>query len=301
MIFKRATRMPETAALQFPEWASLFSGKLLVKLVAYVDESGTHDKTGKLEGSREVVVAGWVAWRDEWVNFCSDWQAVLNKYDAPYFHFKEWSAASAIIRKKRKPFSEFKQNPYRGWKLKDLDRFLQELANIAGSGNKIMIGGYVNTLEFHKAAMSPSIDPRIIPSGGDPYKHCLDQFFKEFLIEVQQQWPYWTEPVSFFFDQSNNPEWRNAVVGAFYSYKDKDSRLAVVSFADKKSKEHLPLQAADMIAYRCRQIAGKYIDQGMLGNELPELDKALFKGPFKVFEANKEKLFLAYISGLLSP
>jgi hypothetical protein len=42
---------PQNAADEFSEWASMFSGEIFVKLAAYIDESGRHDKTGRLVGS----------------------------------------------------------------------------------------------------------------------------------------------------------------------------------------------------------------------------------------------------------
>jgi hypothetical protein len=49
---------------KFEKWASLFSGKIFVKIAAYVDESGRHDKTGRQEGAAQIIVAGWVDWAD---------------------------------------------------------------------------------------------------------------------------------------------------------------------------------------------------------------------------------------------
>jgi len=119
-----------------------------VNLVAYADESGTHDPTGKRPGSREAVVGGCVASIEEWTKFCGDWQAALDKYQAPYFHFSDWATASAIVRGKRQKYPEFEKNPYRGWELKRLDDFLIELAKIAGSGDKVIFGSYVKTGQF---------------------------------------------------------------------------------------------------------------------------------------------------------
>ena len=69
-----------------------------MKVVAYVDESGTHDKMGIQKGASEVVIAGLVAWREDWIKFSEEWQSTLNKYSAPYFHFKEWYAANLFLK-----------------------------------------------------------------------------------------------------------------------------------------------------------------------------------------------------------
>jgi len=96
MIARRERISPCGVANEFKAWASLFSSEVFVKLVAYVDESGTHSGPG----SEVLIIGGWVALRDEWAQFCKDWQRVLNKHSAKYFHFKEWSEASAVVRKK---------------------------------------------------------------------------------------------------------------------------------------------------------------------------------------------------------
>ena len=253
-----------------------------MKIVAYADESGTHDKTGSRVGAKEAVVGGFVAWRSDWAKFSETWQAVLTKYDAPYFHFNEWAAASAVVRKKRQHFTDFNKNPYKNWDLPCLDSFLNELAQIAGAGNKILIGGYVDTHKFSKAK---SEGDKLVPSHGDPYKYCLTQFFDSFRTDVQLQWPMWSDPVSFVFDQTDDPVWRKAIIDVFASFQQRDSRFYAVTFADKKAE--LPLQAADMVAYRMRQITGKYTKREVPTSPgMPELDKRLFSGPFKFLEQN---------------
>ena len=77
-------------------------------LVVYADESGTHDKTGKQNGAREATVAGIAALRDDWIQFCKEWQRVLDKYGAPYFHYKEWRAAEVRAEMKRPPKPKLK-------------------------------------------------------------------------------------------------------------------------------------------------------------------------------------------------
>ena len=274
-------RTPEEAAFQFAEWASLCSGKRFVKVVAYVDESGTHDRTGALKGSSEVVIAGLVDWRDDWIIFCGEWQAVLNKYAAPYFHFKEWAGASMAANGKARLS---KKNPYQGWKSERLNAFLLELAEIVGSGNKVLVGGWINTEQFHKAKTSKTINPATIPCDGDPYAHCLTQFFKNLPNDILSAWPLWTEPVSIFYDWTEDPKWRSAVLGAHAFYRQKDPRIDELTFADKKKPEHFPLQAADMVAHRFRQHAENF-NKGKLPMTLPQLDKLLLDSLARQFHS----------------
>lgn len=99
----------------FKEWASLFSGEIFVKVVAYIDESGRHSKTASQPGSGQIVVAGWADSPKNWNKFCSQWQTILKDFDAPYFHFYEWADASATIRTGRIPlFKDAGQSPLCG-------------------------------------------------------------------------------------------------------------------------------------------------------------------------------------------
>jgi len=263
----------------FREWSSLFSGELFVKLVAYLDESGRHDRAGKQKGSEQIVVAGWLDWRENWEAFCQEWSAVLHKYRAPYFHFAEWADASAVVRNLHKPGSTFGKNPYQNWELRKLDTFLDTLSDIAGSGQRILLGGFMSTRDYHEAKRHPAY--RALCPQADPYRECLMRFFEKFSAEVESQWPYWEERVSFFFDQNDDPKWNHAVQDAHTLAQKRDARIGELTFADKRLMPHLPLQAADMAAYHLRQITGKVVDprKDIRASELTNrlFKKALFR------------------------
>ena len=249
------------------------------KITAYFDESGTHDKTGALKGSSVVIVSGVVGWNNDWAESSSLWQAVLTNYNAPYFHFTEWAAASMTVRGKIKPSSDYGRNPYREWPLEKLDRFLYELAAIVGSGNKVLVGGYVNTSLFHQAAKTG--EHGLAPAGGDPYQHCLNESFVTLPRDILSAWRYWTEPVSICFDRVDDSNWRKMIVSAHKMASEMDTRINDLKFEDKKCS--LPLQAADLAAYRFRQLAENR-NGGKLNFNLPKLDQRLLKGMFKQFD-----------------
>jgi hypothetical protein len=246
------------------------------KLIAYVDESGRHDKTGKQKGSGQIILAGWLDWSAKWLVFCSDWRNILEKYQASYFHFTEWADASAVIRKRREASSSFNSNPYKGWSLEKLDNFLYELAAIAGSGDKLIIGVWLPTKIFDGLKKHPEFSNQPLKSS-DPYRQCLHKFFEEFIKDVEKQWRYWKEPVSFVFDQNDDEDWNDAVTSAFTEAKARDSRIAQLTFADKKLSPYLPLQAADMLAYRQRQLLEKMLNPNVSFPKLSKLDDQLIK------------------------
>jgi hypothetical protein len=219
-------------------------------------------------------VSGWVDWVEYWNTFCGQWQSIINKYDAPYFHFVDWAYASHILRSGKAPSSSFSKNPYKEWTLEKLDAFLYELAKIAGGGKKIYVGSFVSTKDFAEAKKHPYYSR--FATTHDPYQACLNGFFESFAREVQQQWTYWKEPVSFFFDQNGDKEWNHFVRDAFIEAQRKDSRISELSFVNGKIPPHLPIQAADMICGRNRQLAEKFTDPNILSNP-SKLDDLLIK------------------------
>jgi hypothetical protein len=261
MIASRERSTPNEAGREFREWASLFSKGLFVHIVAYADDSGTHDETGVQKGSREAILGGVVACREDWVPFCEQWQRVLNKYDVEFFHFREWSTASAVARKIREAPSDFSKNPYRNLDEKHLNSFLIELAVIAGSGNKLIVGGSVYTRRVHELKRKGEF-----PVDAYPYQVCVKQFFEEFAGMIQMQRAPWKrQPVHFFFDQSDNKQWIHAVIDTFCDYQKQHPKWQTPTFRDKKQRPYLPLQAADMVAYRLRYITEKWVDNDALG------------------------------------
>ena len=246
-------------------------------MVAYIDESGRHDKTGKQTGSKQIVVAGWVDRRENWGKFCDHWQSILDKHKACYFHFTEWAYASFIVRSGKTPSWSFNKNPYKDWPLKKLDAFLYDLAEVAGGGQKVFVGGFVSTRDFAEAKKNLEYS-RFAPAK-DPYQACLNMFFESFATEVQQQLPNWKEPVAFFFDHNDDPEWNHAVSDAFTASKKRDPRISELSFVNGKIAPHLPLQAADMLCGRFRQIVENFTDPNILPNP-SKLDGLLIKPSF---------------------
>ncbi|MGA9778815.1 MAG: DUF3800 domain-containing protein [Verrucomicrobiia bacterium] len=263
-------------------------------VVVYADDSGTHDEQGEQPGSREGIVGGIAALREDWIPFCNQWQAALKKYGASYFHFREWRTAFAVARKARTPPSDFKTNPYRSLNEQQLRRFLTELATVAGAGNKLIIGGSVFTQKFHKLKIEGEV-----PHDSSPYEHCLAQFFASFLGQLElQRKPWKRQRVSFFFDRSDNKRWIRTVNDVFLEYQKGHQKWEMPVFRDKKQSPYLPLQAADMVAYRLRYITERWVDNDSLG-QWPELDEALFKPAFDFLDVHKEEVLRAFYSGKL--
>ena len=86
--------------------------------------------------------------------------------------------------------------------------------------------------------------------------------------------------MTFYFDQNNDDkEWSHAVLHAFETAKAKDTRIAELRFVNSKIPPHLPIQAADMLSYRMRQIVEKFTDPESLANP-SKLDALLIAPSF---------------------
>ena len=208
-----------------------------MKIIVYADESGTHDRTFKLDGSHVPVVSGYMAYRSDWIKFCADWKTVLDKYDVPYFHYSELAN-----NKKETSF-------YYKWDASRRNNFIYDLAEIAG--RQIPIGG-----AFNLEALTESNKN----SKKYEYEFCyvFEQFFADLLVAIKEHFPDLTSDIDLFFDQKKDDaeweSWLNKIAGDF---RKKDKRIGAIAFADKKKCPHWPLQAADMIAYRTRRVADK--------------------------------------------
>jgi hypothetical protein len=213
----------------------LYFLRSFVKIIVYADESGTHDQTGKQTGAECPTIGGYMAYPDDWIKFCDEWKAVLAAYNVPYFHFREFNDRDAA--------QNDQTSPYHGWDKDRRDSFLYDLAEVAGK--QIPIGA-MYWQKKHGEVLTDYKDY--------PYRPLIDWFFKG-MIEALNERPYYSGKLFFYFDQSSDLKWKTEFTTTAEEYKKKGLRVAEIRFADKKVYPHWPLQAADMLAYRDRQIA----------------------------------------------
>lgn len=160
--------------------------------------------------------------------------------------------ASAVARNIRPATSQREDNHYYGWTTDRLDNFFLELAKVANAGSKLKLGGNVDTRRYAAHLKQNQKEPY-----SNPHEACVWWFYEAVVGDVKAKWPHLQGPMSFFYDQADTA-WQNAIVNVHHSYQKVDSRIKEIAFADKKDPLHSPLQAADMLAYRLRQISAKY-------------------------------------------
>jgi len=279
------------------EWSSLFPSGFFVKLVAYDDESGTGGN------SVVIVVGGVIALRDEWVGFCGDWQRVLNKHSAQYFHFREWADASSVIRGTRPANSSFKKNPYKTWSQSKLDEFLIDLAQVVVSENKLVVGGYVPPMQLRDLQANG-----VTKTTASPEELCLRYFFDSTVSTISaERKPLKRQGISFFFDHIENDQSRNIIRNGYNLACKRHTQFKSYTIVNEGLKERvkngdvefLPLQAADMVAYRIRQIMENFSNLDFTGPTWDKLDNILFDRMNKSFEKQSAKQSVAEKEALL--
>jgi hypothetical protein len=145
--------------------------------------------------------------------------------------------------------------------------FRGALTKLAVKGGKIPILGAADIPAFNMV--------KDLLADKDPYRYCINNFFLMFEDETSRQWGNFKRQVSFFFDQ-NKSEWEMAVREIFNMHQKNDSRIATLDFGDKKDPMLAPLQAADLLAHRYRQLAEDFGRTGKFPSQEP-LDAVLFK------------------------
>jgi hypothetical protein len=280
---------PASKALEnFCHIASLLHGEIFVNLVAYVDESGTHDSTGQQPSSSAAIMLGLIDHKDNWLKFVAEWQATLNRNSVDVFHFSEWRTASKVARGTIEPPSKYKSGPYNGWPLEKVDKFWLELAALAGGREITTSGVSVPVREFH--ASCNFWKDVYVPAKGDHKRYLAETFFQNLCPDVQFSRPKWTGDVSIFYEAADKG-WVATISSSFLKAKEKEGRLAEIVFADKK--RHIALQAADLVAARFRQIFARIYEVGEYefametikrGSILP-IDRCIFDSMFREFES----------------
>jgi uncharacterized protein DUF3800 len=202
-------------------------------LVAYMDESGDHDPSGKQPGSEIAVIAGYVATKDQWLKFELRWKNVLKKFGVQVFHAKECA---------------HRKNEFCGWADEKRNDFHVQLTRVINENILVGIGGVVLLSDYN--SVLPEWAKREVKH---PYYFCfavmmrtLRQFRERFLP---------TEPIDFVFDRKKSFE---GVLSDMFNHLRDNSpnhrgRLGSVSFRAKD--EVIQLQAADYLAYEVRRYA----------------------------------------------
>jgi hypothetical protein len=141
-----------------------------------------------------------------------------------------------------------KEYPYRDWTDDKRSKFINRLISIAQTHTRIGIGGLLVLDDYN------NIVPRWLrEERGHPYYFCFQLFFDNLipLLETTNLRLPEGQQAAFVFDR--NQQFRREADRAFDEIKeirDENNRMGSLTWGDRK--RHLPLQAADLIAYLVR-------------------------------------------------
>ena len=215
-----------------------------MNLEAYVDESGTHDPKGSQPGSEVAAVVGYVSWKDDWKTFCEQRADVLKHYHVSVFHMAEFNKNEINGRKDPKW-------PYRGWSNEKKDRFIRELASVAVQNALFGAGGLVSVRDYDRI-----IPDKLKAEAVHPYHFCFQLFFDTVLETLRNRFDVPFPPevkVRFYFDrQQQFKEKATQLFNQVRSLRDPENRMATIQFVSKE--KHIPIQAADLLAFRMRKV-----------------------------------------------
>jgi hypothetical protein len=237
-----------------------FRESLVMSIELYLDETGTHDETGRHHGAEVAGVAGWLATREGWARFYAEWQAALDAFHVPVFHFSELNQHHR------------KDDPtwtYYGWDQPRFDNFVFELIRIARDNSIVGVGGFVATAEFNEL-VAPVLSREIRHPYYAAFPLCLRKL-REALAEFNVP-P--EEDVLVFMEEQN--EFKKLTDELYDDFR-RSYDLQHQSFPDivRRSKtKYLPLQAADLLAFRGRKVNTRLI-QGKEGISLGSWDGSL--------------------------
>lgn len=191
---------------------------------AYIDESGIH------ASSDMFVLAGYLAPAREWDRFTNKWQAVLCKHGINVFHASDCNS-------NRGEFERFKDHK------EARDDFVKELLTTISTRRRILaVNLGVVVTDF------PDTAHRQVRAGsGNAYYVCMKAIMAAIHLVMNQFSSH--EKVALIFDRQD--QFRRNALERFSEIIEEDwdgkDRFDNILFGS--AKEHIPLQAADALAF----------------------------------------------------
>jgi Protein of unknown function (DUF3800) len=216
-------------------------------LTVYADESGTHDGHGLQPGSEVTAIAGYIADQPNWQRLTRRWNTARREFgiEGPFHVSSYWR----------------NEEPYGSWSDAKKKKCLSKFIRIARDNTWFAIGGMVPTKHYDQILAPEIRDPRLGELGFEhPYHFCFQMLFvrmMEYLNnEIDERFPRklgFKEKVAFVFDRQQ--QFEALATRNFNRIKkiiDPEDRLASITYGSKQ--DHIPLQAADLLAFYTRRI-----------------------------------------------
>src|ERR1700735_919115 len=152
--------------------------RTLAVLVAFLNESGTHDETGQQPGSQVAGMGGVVAPTEVWEEIEAEWLDVLKRWQVPAYHM------SACLNQRK---------PFEGWRQEQAEGLTAELFDVFTDRKILRVCASVSVQDYDQL-----IDSHLKSVMQHPYFFCLTLCVNQIL-----EWlpPDYIEPVGFVFDE----------------------------------------------------------------------------------------------------
>jgi hypothetical protein len=255
---------------------------LSLSLVVYLDESGITDAAA-------CVVAGYAAPPVPWSSFSIRWQRLLRERSIDEFHAKRFFA-----RDKRGGMV----GEYKGWSEAAAGSFLNELLEILGNAEPLLVGTSIAVADF----LALSEAKRRYLTGGTYYvkarkvrggaaKTPFHIAMQNTVIQAAKLAPA-GEPADFVCDAQK--QYSAYAVERFNLIKAKHRNLPLGTICHVSSSESAPVQAADLACYAAFQFTkqrlktGDMLASGLLQRLVGEKDRFDFLDKTKLTDLAKD-------------
>ena len=198
-------------------------------LAAYFDESGTH------EGSKALVIAGWVSSVSQWKKFQAEWRQLLDEYDLDHFHMTD---------------CENLRGQYQGWTQERKISAIQQAHKIIVRRISIPIAVSLDYEAYDFLDKKYTIRGMTNEVVRSPYTFCLEKCLSNIKRWADRKLLYSKKhQIEYIFEHGNS--YRGEVTTLFQKIEmdasiKRQFRVSKLEFGDKYV---FPLNAADMLAY----------------------------------------------------
>jgi hypothetical protein len=222
-------------------------GDVVIGLTIYADESGTHDEHGMQRGSEVTAVAGYITDKRNWERLTRRWNRARKEFGikGPFHASEYWR----------------NEPPFNQWTDAKKKRCLSTFIKIARDNTWFAVGGMVRTRDWDEI-VAPKYKHGY--KGGlslsHPYHFCFQMLLVQFMGYLEndidkrfRRRKGFEERVSFVFDR--HQQFGKVASSGFQTLKkhiDPENRFVSLTFGSKD--EHIPLQAADLLAFYARRI-----------------------------------------------
>lgn len=225
----------------------LAASKIFMALVAYIDDSGTH------AGAPNSLVAGYWGGVNEWEYFEWKWKQVLAEFAIEEFHAKDFWF--------RFPEGSSKAGtriaPYVGWNDEKHHAFVDKLLRVIESSNVIPFAYGISMQAWEGR---PEFWKRIFVGPGFGKGKAHDPLFLSFQVAVTKTALYCKPGKSMHFIYDLDDKNATRFLQWYRQFKldipsDDAGQFGDLNFSD--SRQAVPLQAADLLAYEAQRYKAK--------------------------------------------